>query len=138
MEPSNIPDKISGLEIDFIARDHLKTITYWARIIAIVAFINVGINLVSTMLSPDVTGMGLGIVMVFMLVWSGIIIGMNVVLLRFANQTNGGLDMPNQSLFNQGIANLRTYFLIIGVLLIVGLSIFVLVFIFFGLGSLMR
>lgn len=125
MEPNYTPDTLSPVEIDHIAADHLQTISKWARIVAIIAIINIGITILATVLSPQMPGVGLAFVLPIMLLYGAVIVVLNIFLLRFANRTAASLNMQNQDEFNAGIGALRTYFMIIGVLVILGLAVVV-------------
>ena len=127
MEQNFLSDQISSVEIDHNSRDHLKTITTWSRIIAIVAFINVGISFLAIFTGPETSGLALAVFIPIMLIYAAVIIILNYFLLRFSNHTSASLDTQNQQQFNSGIKALRIYFMILGILLII-----VLVFMFFG------
>jgi hypothetical protein len=104
MEYNNPLEKTYELEIDTQAREHLKPITTWARIIALIGFINVGLSVLRFFMQGPNSGPGIfaGLFGTFI---SGAIM---VVLLYFsccgfANSTAAGVNTENQDEFNYGI-----------------------------------
>lgn len=138
MEPNHPTDHLlSGVEIDHVSRDHLKSITTWAKIVAIVAIINVAVSIIALFIKPEATGAMLAVSLPIMLIYGAVIVLLNVFLLRFSNQTAASLETQNQQQFNNGISNLRVYWKFVGILLIVVMSFVVLGFMFGILGAML-
>ena len=139
MEQEQTPDKILNVEIDMISRDHLKTITVWARIMAVVGFINLGLTLIRLLVNPDSTGtMALVAMLFFVLIYLVVMALLYVFLLRFANRTSASLNTQNQEQFNAGIGYLATYFKILGIIIIIGLALVGLFVVFLAIGAAFR
>ena len=138
MDTNNQWDGFFNIKVDNTVREHLQTATTWARIVALTSFIGAGLGLIDILMETNYSG-GLTAVMFFIgLIFAGITITIYIFLLRFANNTNTGINGMNQELFNIGIGNLRTFFKILGILLIIGLSLFALIFLVYMLGLSMR
>ncbi len=139
MEQEQTPDKILDVEIDMISRDHLKTITIWARIMAVVGFINLGLTLIRLLVNPDSNNtMALVGMLFFVLIYLAIMTLLYVFLLRFANRTSASLNTQNQEQFNSGIGSLATYFKVLGIIIIVGLGLVAVFLLLFWLGTAFR
>lgn len=134
---NNSADNTFDLEVDATAREHLRSITSWARIIALIGFINTALSLVG-LIKAGPEGGAFAIALVFGLVFVAIMVMIYLFLLRFANHTAASLQTDNQEGFNYGIDSLRSYFKIIGILLIIVVSLVCLGFLLFGLGVAMR
>jgi hypothetical protein len=138
MEQEQTPDKIFNVEIDMISRDHLKTITIWARIIAVVGLINLGFTLIRLFANSSGGAAALIGMLFFVLIYLGVMILLYFFLLRFANRTSASLNTQNQDQFNSGIGSLATYFKILGIIIIIVLSLVCLFFMFLALGTAFR
>lgn len=139
MEQEQTPDKIFNIEIDMISRDHLKTISTWARIIAVVGFISLGLTLIRLLVNPDSNNTAALIAMLFfVLIYLAVMTLLYVFLLRFANRTSASLNTQNQDQFNSGIGYLATYFKVLGIIIIIGISLVGLFFMFLAIGAAFR
>ena len=139
MEQEQTPDKIFNIEIDMISREHLKTITIWARIIAVVGLINLGFTLIRLFANSAGNGAAAMIGMLFfVLIYLAIMILLYFFLLRFANRTSASINTQNQDQFNSGIGSLATYFKILGIIIIIVLSVVGLFLMFLALGTAFR
>lgn len=129
-----------NLNIEGDAKLQLQTAASWARILAIVGFVTAGIALVATILTRQQAG-GFALVggvfgtVLFQVV--GVVL--NIFLYRFATHTLESLTNMSQVQFNEGAGNLKTYFKLMAVLIIIGLSLFFIMVLFFAMGaSMMR
>jgi uncharacterized membrane protein len=138
MEYNNPLEKTYELEIDTQAREHLKPITTWARIIALIGFINVGLSVLRFFMQGPNSGPGIFAGLFGTFISGAIMVVLYIFLLRFANSTAAGVNTENQDEFNYGISNLKLYFKTIGILLIIGISLVALMIVFGILGALMR
>jgi hypothetical protein len=134
MEDQHQPDNIFNVSIDLEAKEHLRMAALWAKIIAVIAFISAGVSLLSSFLGNK---SGVQMIGSFFgsLVGVTISVIVNIFLYRFASKTIQGLVGNNQQEFSAGIDNLRNYFKIIGIILIIALSLIALLFIFLIIGT---
>ncbi len=140
-------DNIFKISFDDNSRGHLKTISMWAKITAICAFVGYAVALVSAFLGKNqsssyVTSEGFqtnslvrgsSIAGAFLVAIIGVAI--NYFLYKFAVDTNEGISNIDQQKLNEGLQSLKTYYKISGILIIIGLSLLVLFFIFIMLFS---
>lgn len=139
MEQEQTPDKISTIEIDMISRDHLKTISIWARIMAVVGLISLGLTLIRLLVNPDTNNAFSMVAMLFVvLIYITVMTLLYVFLLRFANRISASLNTQNQDQFNSGIGYLATYFKTLGIIIIIGLAFMGLFLLFLALGAAFR
>jgi len=136
MENQNQLDNFFNLQFDDESRNSLQTIARWARIAAICAFAGYGIALLAAIFgkSPaEATGIGgsFGKASLITGALVSAIIGgaINYFLYRFAVDAKEGLTNVNQIKLNEGLGNLKTYFKIIGIFLLIVLIIFGLILI---------
>lgn len=133
MEQPSIFDNVFDIRIDQESQGLLKTITRWAKMIAVLGFVSMGLTLIHSVLlklwkDPDAAGpvelkaleAGLTIVIVI------ISITLNILLYRFATHTARSLETMSQESFNAGTNHLRNYFKMMGILMIVCVSLLVL------------
>lgn len=139
MEQEQTPDKIFNIEVDMISRDHLKTISIWARIIAVVGLINLGLTVIRLLVNPDANNTLVLVAMLFfVLIYVTVMTLLYVFLLRFANRTSASLNTQNQDQFNSGISYLALYFKVIGIIIIIVLGILGLFLLFVAIGAAFR
>jgi hypothetical protein len=113
-----------NLSITQRLKDDLRTASIWALITSVVAFINVAITLFVNISKGAF----------FSALFSAAIsVLLNIFLLNFARKVKEGIAGDDQELINEGLNDLRLYFKVTGILLIIGLSIAILVIIFAGL-----
>ncbi len=113
------------------SKGHLATLAQWINIAAIVSFVSLGLTVLQLVLqftkatggyrsSPgavDVIGQFIIIGITFLL---------NITLFNAAKYIKIGIAGSEQSYFNVGIRNLKSYFKIIGILVIILLVFFML------------
>ena len=135
MEQQDTSNSLFDLSIDETAKDHLRRICSWTLVIVITAVIGYVVAIVKAFIPKTqvvqnegfgvsvTTGQGIGSVIF------GIIIGLliNYFLYQFANLTKKGVNGMSQTDLNAGFYNLKIYFVIISVLVIIVLA-FVLLF----------
>jgi len=131
----NTENSLFDLSIDETAKDHLRRICSWTLVIVITAVIGYVVAIIKAFMPKTQvvqsegfgaslnTGQGIGSVIF------GIIIGLlvNYFLYQFANLTKKGINGMSQTDLNAGFYNLKIYFVIISVLVIIVLA-FVLLF----------
>jgi len=133
MDNQQQSDTIFGFSFDSIGREYLKKIAWWARLVAICAFVGYGFELIAAIFgkrqymrtyddTPTVSiSSGNSIVGTFIIIIIGC--ALNYFLYKFSVATKDGLNNMNQLRLNEGLNNLRTYFKIQGILLLIGLII---------------
>jgi hypothetical protein len=136
-QPPNQLDNFFNITFDTVTRDQIRQAAVWAKVCALCAFVGYGITLVlaffqrlPTMAGAegvDFSSFRTRIVLVALLT---VIVGglINYSLYRFATSTIKGMDALDNVNTNEGFNNLRRYFKIYGILLIIVLSFSVLAF----------
>lgn len=145
MEDQQIPPVTNELEnffnisFDEAARAQIKQAAVWAKVMTLCAFAGYAVVLVVAIIGQsaypaDSEGLVVyartgNMVTVILTVAFGVFI--NYFLYRFAVATAKGMDNMDNIKTNEGFNNLRRYFKIYGILIIIGLS-FVVLGILFG------
>jgi hypothetical protein len=146
MEQHDPESSLFDLSINETAKDHLKKIASWALVIVICAVVGYILNIIKVAqphrsISQSegfgvtvTTGPGIGGVIL------GILIGLliNYFLFQFANLTKKGVNGMSQPDLNAGFYNLRIYFMIVGILVIIAVIIFFLAILVVGSGTPVR
>lgn len=129
------PDSVfEPLSISHDGGNYLNEASRWCRFLAIVGLIGLGIVFLILIASGSaifssfeqiVPGFNAGLagsailaIFAVVLVFAG---GMLFLLLRFATLTRRALQLRSQELFGKGISSLKLYFIIYGVLAVLGL-----------------
>ena len=136
MEQHDTENSLFDLSIDETAKDHLRGISSWAMIIVVTAVIGYVVAIIKAAMpkAQVVQSEGFGVSVstgqslggaIF-----GIILGLlvNYFLYQFANLTKKGVNGMNQTDLNAGFYNLKIYFVIISIMVIIALA-FVLLFV---------
>jgi hypothetical protein len=128
-------NSLFDLSIDETAKDHLRRICSWTMIIVITAVIGYVIAIIRTLMPKTrvVQSEGFGVsvstgqnlVSVIFVIIIGLLV--NYFLYQFASLTRKGVNGMSQTDLNAGFYNLKIYFVIISVLVIIFLA-FVLLF----------
>ena len=133
-------NSLFDLSIDETAKDHLRKICSWTMIIVIVAVIGYVVAIIKALMPKAQlvqsegfgvsvsAGQGVGSVIF------GVIIGLliNYFLYQFSNLTKKGVNGMSQTDLNAGFYNLKIYFVIISVLVIIALAFVLLFFVAVG------
>src|SRR6478752_10354752 len=133
-------NSLFDLSIDETAKDHLRRICSWTMVIVITAVIGYVVAIIKAFMPKTQvvqsegfgvslsTGQGIGSVIF------GIIIGLliNYFLYQFANLTKKGVNGMSQTDLNTGFYNLKIYFVIISIMVIIALAIVLLAFLAIG------
>lgn len=132
---SNQLDNPFNISLEGNTRELLLTAATWARIIAIVAFVSAGLSVLNAIIGkPGISGAASIFSIMIALIMAAITVVINLFLYRFATNSTESLSNMSQVQFNEGIGNLKTYFKILGIIIIIVLAIIALIFIFVGLG----
>ena len=146
MEQQDTHHSLFDLSIDETAKDHLRKICSWTMIIVIIAVIGYVVAIIKALMPKTQaiqsegfgvsvsTGQNLGSVIF------GIIIGLliNYFLYQFAKLTKKGVDGISQGDLNAGFYNLKIYFVIISVLVIIILAFLLLFLVTVGANAAAR
>lgn len=123
---------IFNLEVDEVAKSHLLDGARWAKFLAIVGFIFLGLfvllalftsMVISNVNSSLLGGMsGIGIFL-FYLIIAAINFYPCLALYRFASKIKPALQTMNREQFNASLANLKSLFQYLGILTIISLGL---------------
>jgi hypothetical protein len=135
MEQQDANNSLFDLSVDETAKDHLRKICSWTMIIVITAVIGYVVAIIKALMpkAQVIQSEGFGVSVStgqnLASVIFGIVIGLliNYFLYQFANLTKRGVNGMSQTDLNAGFYNLKIYFVIISVLVIIALA-FILLF----------
>ena len=125
MEGSTQHEDLFDVEIDSSAKRMITDIAIWAKITAVSAFISYGLSiLVAAFTNTEsdggfsaATGKAASIAGVLVMAILGVII--NIFLYKFSSDSKPAIDNIDQRALENGFNNLKIYFKIIGVLVII-------------------
>ncbi len=126
---NNILDDFS---VDDEAKTHFKDIAQWAGINAVVAFVSLGLSLITTIYTISMIRNGgvAGTTMFGFLIGAAVSLLLNITLLQASSNIKKGLVSSDQGYFGLGLTKLAAYFRITGILIIIGLVLVVLALLF--------
>jgi hypothetical protein len=123
---TNKSDNLFDLSVDDTARDLLKSIATWAKIVAIIGLCAAGLTVIDAFLGNtggnSMTLASSVLIAVIVVVFSVIL---NIFLLRFASNIQSSLQGMSQSHFNEGVSNLALFWKCMGIFIIVALSLMI-------------
>jgi len=139
----NQDTSLFGFGIDDFSRNHLGEAAKWAKFLAIVGFVMCGFIVIAsffigTVFSTSFSqyndgpsfGSGFGILItLFYLAFGVLYFFPCLFLLRFANYMKGALNTNDQFTLNKSFQNLKIMFRYVGILTIIVISLYVLLFI---------
>ena len=136
----NTDNSLFDLSIDETAKDHLRRICSWTLVIVITAVIGYVVAIIKAFMpktqvvQSEGFGVSVGAGQNLGSVIFGIIIGLliNYFLYQFANLTKRGVNGMSQTDLNTGFYNLKIYFVIISIMVIIALAIVLLAFLAIG------
>jgi hypothetical protein len=142
METINDRINVFELGVNEETKDNMAGISQWMQISAITAFVSTAVSLISATMAyskastyASLRGSSAGSSLAGAVIMAIVSIILNILLIQAAGNIKKGLAQSEQGYFNLGLSKMATYFKVWGILIIVLLSIFVLVFFF---GMLMR
>lgn len=132
------------LALNQASRNYLLETTKWARFLAIIGFVFIGLMavgiIVAAFFSSSVIGMfptGGGIFfLVYLIVMSLVYVFPILFLYRFANHTKLAVKGNDMQHLNTGLKNLKSLYKFMGIFMIVVLVIYALIFLFGGIAGL--
>ncbi len=146
MEGYNHRQEIFSLTIDEEAKGHLLETARWTKFIAIMGFVFLGLLLLAALAMvagfsqmSELSGLGssFGIGMALMYCLIGLLYFFPVFYLyKFSVLIRPAINSGNQTLFNQALSYKRKMFKFIGILFLVILGLYAIVFVFGILGVL--
>lgn len=121
-----------SLQLNEVSKNHLLTVAQWAIIVAIVSIVSSLLSIIETVTArPQMVEMEGFSYQVEQSATAGGIVGGIISLLisfllcyflyMFGKHTKKGLETIDQGQINSGFNNLKTYFQITGILLIIGI-----------------
>ena len=146
MEQQDTNHSLFDLSIDETAKDHLRKICSWTMIIVITAVIGYVVTIIKALMpkAQVIQSEGFGVSVStgqnLASVIFGIIIGLliNYFLYQFAKLTKKGVDGMSQTHLNAGFYNLKIYFVIISVMVIIILAFLLLFLVTVGANATAR
>lgn len=143
-------DNLFGLTINPNTKEHLSEAARWARFLAITGMVMLGIIVLLMLLGgsfalSSVTALGGmpfgGGTMVFMAIWllaaAALWFFPLLFTLRFAIKMRAALATDDQQLLNDSFQNLKITFRYLGIVTIIVLALYALVFVFAGITAAM-
>ena len=130
MENFNGPGKI---EIDQETLNHLNTTRKWTMFFAILGFIFIGLMIIAGVLattfmsffdSQETGSIPKGLILIIFLAISLLYFFPVLFLFRFSKHTGNAVQTLNKEELRLGFKNLKSYFVYIGVMLIIVLSVY--------------
>ncbi len=125
---------ILELQVDQTAAKNLSDASRWAKFLSITGFVCMGLLLIvliamqsqiASALSQVVPGFAefssLGMLIAVMIIAIGIVCLLVYFLFRGSTLIRKGIETRNQETFNNGLASLKNYFTMYGILTIIGL-----------------
>ena len=125
----------NNLEVSESVRVSLDIMVYWSKFLAILGYIGIGFMIlggVSLMFSGSSLygDAGLGLGMGFMYLISAVLYYFPVsYLYKFATNTRHALNSDSQTALNNGLSNLSSNFKFVGVMTVVVMSLYALIFV---------
>ncbi len=124
------------LQVNQETTTNITEVSRWSKFFAVMVLVGFGLvvlmfmflwgQLASQFLTVDEmqsgdANMALGVIIVVLLITAAIVVILMSFLLKAANRLRNGIRNRDQVLFNSGLANLKNYFAMYGVLGILGL-----------------
>ena len=133
---------ILELQVDQTASKNLSEVSRWAKFLSITGFVFMGCMLIvfiamrsqiASTLSQVIPGFAdvnsLGVLVAFFIIIAGIVFLLMYFLFRGSILIKKGIETKSQDMFNNGLASLKAYFMMYGILAIIALiSNFVIIF----------
>jgi len=125
---------ILELQVDQTASKNLSDAMRWAKFLSITAFVCMGLvviffialrSQIASAFSEVIPGFSdidsLGMLIGIIVIAAGIVCLLMYFLFRGSVLIKKGIESKNQDMFNHGLASLKTYFIMYGILTIIGL-----------------
>ncbi|HZJ61227.1 MAG TPA: hypothetical protein VFD24_13140 [Chitinophagaceae bacterium] len=125
---------ILELQVDQTASKNLSEVSRWAKFLSITGFVFMGCMLIvfiamrsqiASTLSQVIPGFAevnsLGVLVAFFIIIAGIVFLLMYFLFRGSILIKKGIETKSQDMFNNGLASLKAYFMMYGILAIIAL-----------------
>jgi len=126
---------ILELQVDQTASKNLSDATRWAKFLSVTGFVCMGLMVicfiamqsqVTSLLSqlvPEFTDLGNlgGVLIAVIVIVAGIVCLLMYFLFKGSILIKKGIETKSQEIFNNGLASLKAYFIMYGILAIIGL-----------------
>jgi len=125
---------ILELQVDQTASKNLAEVSRWAKFLSITGFVFMGCMLIvfiamrsqiTSTLSQVIPGFAevnsLGVLVAFFIIIAGIVFLLMYFLFRGSILIKKGIETKSQDMFNNGLASLKAYFMMYGILAIIAL-----------------
>jgi len=125
---------ILELQVDQTASKNLAEVSRWAKFLSITGFVFMACMLIffiamrsqiSSTLSEVIPGFAdvnsLGVLVAFFIIIAGIVFLLMYFLFRGSILIKKGIETKSQDMFNNGLASLKAYFMMYGILAIIAL-----------------
>jgi len=125
---------ILELQVDQTASKNLSEVSRWAKFLSITGFVFMGCMLIvfiamrsqiTSTLSQVIPGFAevnsLGVLVAFFIIIAGIVFLLMYFLFRGSILIKKGIETKSQDMFNNGLASLKAYFMMYGILAIIAL-----------------
>jgi len=131
MEPNN-EETLFALKVDDESAAYFREAGKWVKFITIACFIILGFFLLFLTFSSALIVQGMQTSFPDMAVAGGVVVGVLIVVLmifvllciflfRFASLTRRGIEAHDQLTFNEGLKSLKYYFVVYGVIALLGI-----------------
>jgi uncharacterized membrane protein YqjE len=131
----------NNLEVSESVKSSLDTMVYWSKFLAILGYIGVGLMvllaIIMFVMPTSYYYYNTSFVCFFYLIIAVIYYYPASYLYKFATNTRHALNSDNQTGLNNGLSNLASNFKFVGVMAVVIMSIYALMFVFGLFGFLM-
>jgi len=122
------------LQVDQASSKNLLEAARWARFLSIIGFVCMGLlliffiafqNQIANAFAQFIPGVsnsaGFGILLAALVITAALVVLLMFFLIRAATLIRRGIETKNQEVFNNGLASLKAYFTMYGILSILGL-----------------
>lgn len=147
MESTTNTSNLFDLQLDPRSQSFLYETSKWAKFVAIVSFVFVGLMLILLLVvaalasntpfpDNDFQVYGGGMLVVVAIFMTVVVVIPNIYLLKFANKMQVALRNNDQPTLISSLSNVKSYFKFIGILYIVVIALWLLMFIRNGISGL--
>lgn len=137
----------SGLELTSEGKNYLQETSKWAKFIAIVYFVFIGLLALMMLFAgsfmtmmgaemPGANGAAMGMAMFFYFLFIGAFIFFPALYLyKFSNHTKRALASESTAEFTEGLKNMKSYWKFMGIIMLVFIVLYGLAFVVMAIGG---
>jgi hypothetical protein len=111
-------------------KNQITTTIVWARYAAIISLINLGLSLLQLIVGFIKGNPFILVTVLFFIISTSIGLVLSINLLRYSSYAKAGIQAENSTAFYQSLYHLKIYFLVMGVLFLIAITLLILIFIF--------